>query len=195
MADVCKRTDWWNRKIQAICRLCKLFGNFHSSIVLLCLCVQEESHCRRMPQPPLAELTPPSQLPPAPPHQVGLLPGRAGDEPIGVRAREPGYLPRAGLDRFIPHVPGPGWAEDRPWHLLLQRAPLSHAAWDKAGTDLLNDVSPGGERLSKFKLHRADTESQWACSFLVWLRAMLYGCCMPAAGCFYCCDVCELSCV
>lgn len=54
-----------------------------------------------------------------------------------------------------------------------------------------------GERLKELKLHGADAESQWACSFsvLIWIMAMLYGCCMPAAGCFYCCDVCELGCV
>lgn len=41
----------------------------------------------------------------------------------------------------------------------------------------------GGERLNEFKLHGADAECQWACSFLVLigLRATLYGCCMPAS--------------
>lgn len=137
MADVCETTDWVNGKIQAIRRLCKLSGNFHSSAVLLCLCVQEESHGGRMPRPPLAELAPPPSPPLAAPHQ--LVFGRAGDEPVGVGAREPGALSRAGLDRVVPGVPGPGWLEDGPWRLLLRRAALSHEAWDKAGADLLSD--------------------------------------------------------
>lgn len=141
MADIFERIDGGNRKIRAMHWLCKLFRNFHSSTVLLCLCVQEESHSRRRPQPPLAELAPPSPLSPAPPLQVGLLFGRARDEPVGVGAREPGSLPWAGLDRVVPHVPGPGRAESGPWRLLLQRTPLSHAAWDPAGADLLSAAS------------------------------------------------------
>ncbi len=39
MADICERINWVNRKGQAIHRLCKLFGNFHSSAVLLCVCI------------------------------------------------------------------------------------------------------------------------------------------------------------
>jgi len=158
--------------------LCKLLGNFHSSAVFLYLCVQEESHGRRMPHPPLAELAPPSPLPPAHQHQAGLLPGRAGDEPIRVGAREPESLSRAGLDRVLPRVPGSGWAQGGPQRLLLQRSPLSNAAWDKARADLLSVV--------------LQVERDWGnwnsvgqtlnCSFLVliWLGAMLYGCCMPA---------------
>lgn len=141
MADIFERIGGGNRKIRAIHWLCKLFRNFHSSTVLLCLCVQEESHGRRRPQPPLAELTPPSPPSPAPPLQVGLLFGRARDEPVGVWAREPGSLPRAGLDRVVPHVPGPGRAENGPWRLLLQRTPLSHTAWDPAGAYLLSAAS------------------------------------------------------
>lgn len=91
-----------------------------------------------MPQPCLAEPAPPSPLPPAPQHQVIF--GWAGDEPVGVWAREPGSLPWDGLDRVVPHVPGKGWAEDGPWRLLLQWASLPHATWDTTGVDLLNDI-------------------------------------------------------
>lgn len=150
------RKDW---KIQAIHWLWKLFGNFHSSTVLLCLCVQEESHGRRRPQPPLADPAPPSPFPPAPPCKAGLLFGWARDEPVGVRAREPGSLPWAGLDRVIPHIPGPGWVKDRPQRLLLQWVPLFHAAWDTAGADLLRDEGEDGWLQNKEQLLKS-TEPQ-----------------------------------
>lgn len=130
-----------NQKIQAIHGLCKPFRNFHSSSVLLCLCGQEESYSRRRPQPPLAELSPPSASQPAPPLNESVLFGRGRDEPVGVRTREPSSLPWAGLDRLVPPVPWSGWVKDRPPCLLLQRAPLCHAAWNTAGADLLRERS------------------------------------------------------
>lgn len=136
--------------------LCKLFGNFHSSTVLLCLYVQEKSHSRGMPQTPLAELAPTSPLPPAPPHHDSLLFGRAGDESVRVGAREPGSLPWAGFTRVIPHVPGPGRAQDGPGRLLLQRAPVSHAAWNTAGADVLSDVS------QRLKRETEETQTPWS---------------------------------
>lgn len=87
------RKDQVNQKIQAIHGLCKPFRNFHSSSVLLCLCGQEESYSRRRPQPPLAQLPPPSASQPAPPLDESVLFGRARDEPVGVRAREPSSVP------------------------------------------------------------------------------------------------------
>lgn len=131
------RKDLANQKIQAILRLCKPFRNFHSSTVLLCLCVQEESYSRRSPHPPLAELAPPSASQPAPPFSESLLFGWARDEPVGVRTREPSLLPGPGLDRSVPPVPRSGRVKDRPPYLLLQWASLCHTAWNTAGADLL----------------------------------------------------------
>lgn len=135
------RKDQVNQTIQAIHGLCKPFRNFHSSSVLLCLCGQEESYSRRRPQAPLAELPPPSASQPAPPLNESVLFGRGRDQPVGVRTREPGSLPWAGLDRLVPPVPWSGWVKDRPPCLLLQRAPLCHAAWNPAGADLLRERS------------------------------------------------------
>lgn len=128
------------QKIQAIHRLCKPFRNFHSSSVLLCLCGQEESYSRRRPQPPLAELPPPPASQPAPRHHESVLSGRAWDQPVGVRPREPSLLPWAGLDWAVPPLPGSGGAKDSPPCLLLQWAPLCHAAWNPAGADLLREL-------------------------------------------------------
>lgn len=135
------RKDQVNQKIQAIHGLCKPFRNFHSSSVLLCLCGQEESYSRRRPQPPLAQLPPPSASQPAPPLHESVLFGRARDEPVGVRAREPSSVPWAGLDWLVPPVPWSGWVKDRAPCLLLQRAPLCHAAGNTAGADLLREPS------------------------------------------------------
>lgn len=126
-----------NQKIQAILWLCKPLRNFHSSRVLLCLCVQEESYSRRSPRPPLAELAPPSASQPAPPCGESVLSGRARDQPVGVRTREPSRLPGPGLDRNVPPVPGSGRVKDRPPYLLLRRASLCPTAWNTAGADLL----------------------------------------------------------
>lgn len=149
------RTEEGNREIR---RLCKPSRNFHSSAVLLCLCAQEESHGRRRPQPPLAELTPSAPRPPPRPprgrhhhHRLFLLlllPGRARDQPVRVGAREPGTVPGAGAHRVLPAVPGSGRDEDGPPSLLLQRAGLPHAA-QAAGADLLRDRDGGGERESQ----------------------------------------------
>lgn len=136
------RKDLVNQKIQAILWLCKPLRNFHSSSVLLCLCVQEESYSRRSPRPPLAELAPPSASQPAPPRGERVLSGWAGDQPVGVRTREPSWLPWPGLDRIVPPVPGSGRVKDRPPYLLLRRASLCHAAWNPAGADLLRIRSP-----------------------------------------------------
>jgi len=159
--------DWVNRKIQAIHWLYKLFGNFHSSTVLLCLCVQEESHRRGMPQAPLAEL--PFPLAPSPPYDVGLLFGRARNEPVGVRAWKPSFFPRAGLDRVIPHVPGPRWAEGGPWCLFFQWAPFPHTTWNTAGADLLTDVSQVvryqvNSHSAEWTLDASEPASSWSCS-------------------------------
>lgn len=126
-----------SEKIQAILWLCKPLRNFHSSSVLLYLCVQEESYSRRSPHPPLAELAPPSASQPAPPCGESVLFGWAWDQPVGVRAREPSWLPWPGLDRNVPPVPGSGRVKDRPPYLLLQWASLCHTAWNTAGADLL----------------------------------------------------------
>lgn len=165
-----ERIDWI-RKTQAIKWLYKLFGNFHSSTVLLCLCAQEESHGRRMSQSPLAE--PPLPLPPAPPRDVSLLARRARDEPVRIGAREPGSFPGAGL-WIVPHMPGSGRAEDGPPHLLLQRASFPHAVRNKAGADMLTQVSLAVRDKMDPNWTEQRLRSQWACSFRGRALQLLY---------------------